>query len=70
MEGKCRKCERVSKHKCLECFAQKFRDDHDNYKEEEMLMERCENCDGNQAVVKQKKRQQTLEGFFGKKTNW
>ena len=34
MEGKS-KCEQVSKYKYLECFAQKFRDDHDNYRKGE-----------------------------------
>ena len=48
MEGKCSKCERVTKHKCLECFARKCREDHDNYSEEEKLIGKCENCDGNQ----------------------
>ena len=48
MEGKCGKCEWVTKHKCLECFARKCREDHDNYSEEEKLIGKCENCDGNQ----------------------
>ena len=52
MEGKCCKCERVTK--CLACFAQKFREDHDSYSKEEKLTGKCENCDGNQVVVKRK----------------
>ena len=41
MEGKCFKCERVTKYKCLACFAQNFREDHDNYSEEEKLIGKC-----------------------------
>ena len=57
MEGKCCKYERVTKYKCLECFTfvcnicSKFREDHDIY-EEEKLIGKCENCDGNQVAVK------------------
>ena len=61
MEGRCRKCERVTKYKCLAWFAQKFRKEHDNYSEEEKLIGKSENCDGNQVASSQtKKRQQTL----------
>ena len=55
---KMRKCEGVTKYKCLECFTfvcnicSKFREDHDIYNEEEKLTGKCENCDGNQIVVK------------------
>ena len=52
MEGKCRKCERVTKYKFSACFAEKFREDHDNYSEEEKLIGKCKNCDGNLVVVK------------------
>ena len=52
MEGKCRKCERVTKYEFLACFAEKFREDHDNYSEEEKLIGNCKNCDGNLVVVK------------------
>ena len=38
MEGKCRKCEQVTKCKRLACFAQNFREDHDNYSKEEKLI--------------------------------
>ena len=57
---KMRKCEGVTKYKCLECFTfvcnvcSKFREDHDIYHKEEKLIGRCENCDGNQVAVKQK----------------
>ena len=57
MEGKC-KYERVTKCKCLECFAfvcnicSKFGEDHKIHNEEEKLIGKCENCDGNQVVVK------------------
>ena len=59
MEGKCCKYERVTKYKCLECFTfvcnicSKIREDHDIY-EEEKLIGKCENCDGNQVAVKRK----------------
>ena len=55
-----RKCEEVTKYKCLECFtfvcniSSKFREDHDIYKEEEKSSGKCENCDGSQVAVKQK----------------
>ena len=52
MEGKCCKCERVTKYKCLACFAQNFREDHASYSEEEKLTRKCYNYDGNQVVVK------------------
>ena len=61
MEGNCRKCERVTKYKCLECFTfvcmicSKFREDHDKYSKEEKLIGKCENCDGNQVTVKRKR---------------
>ena len=48
MEGKCRKCEWVTIYKCLECFAQNFREDYDNYSEVEKLTGKCENYDGDQ----------------------
>ena len=38
MKGKCRKCKQVTKYKCLACFAQHFREGHDNYSEEEKLI--------------------------------
>ena len=41
MEGKCRKCERVNEYKCLICFAQNFREDHDSYCEEKRLIGKC-----------------------------
>ena len=52
MEGKCRKCERVTTYKFLACFAEKFREVHDNYSEEGKLIGKCKNCDGNLVVVK------------------
>ena len=55
MEEKSLKLERTSKYNKLACFGQKFRDDHDNYREGEKLIEKYDNCDGNQVVVKQKK---------------
>ena len=51
MEGKCRKCERGTKYKFLECFTfvsnicSKVREDHENYSKEEKLTGKCENCD-------------------------
>ena len=66
MEEKCHKREWVTKYKCLECFAQKLRD-HDNYSEEEKLIRKWENCDGNQVVVKQKSKNKCLKDFFAKK---
>ena len=57
---KMHKCEGVTKYKCLECFTfvcnicSKFREDHDIYNEEEKLIGKCENCDGNQVAVKRK----------------
>ena len=62
-----RKCEGVTKYKCLECYTfvcnicSKFREDRDIYNEEEKWIGKCENCDGNQIAVKRKKWQQTLE---------
>ena len=41
MEGKCCKCERVTKYKCLACFAQNFREDHASYSKEEKLTRKC-----------------------------
>ena len=73
MEDKCCKCERVTKYQCLECFifvcniCSKFWENHDNFSEEEKLVRKCENCDGNQVADKQKKKKQTLEGFLGLK---
>ena len=55
-----RKCEGVAKYKCLECFTfvcnicSKFSEDHDIHNEEEKSIGKCENCNGNQVVVKQK----------------
>ena len=64
---KCCKCERVSKYKCLACFAQKFRDDHGSYREEEKLIEKCDNCDGNQEVIKRKSENKRKKDFLLKK---
>ena len=41
MEGKCCKFERVTKYKCLACFGKNFREDHDNYSEEEKFIGKC-----------------------------
>ena len=41
MEGKCCKCKWVTKCKCLACFAQNFREDHDNNSVEEKLIGKC-----------------------------
>ena len=69
MEGKCCKCEWMTKHKCLE----KVIEDHENSSEEEKLIGKCENCDGSQVEIisvsqsgssQTKKWQKTLEGFF------
>ena len=57
---KMRKCEGVTKYKCkcLECFificniCSKFREGRDIYSEEEKLVGKYENCDGNQVAVK------------------
>ena len=37
---------------CWQCS--KFSEDHDIYNEEEELIGKCENCDGNQVAVKRK----------------
>ena len=68
MEGKCCKCERVTKYKCLACFTQNFREERSwqlqrgrkvNWK---MLKLWWKSCSSHT-----KKRQQTLKGFFDKK---
>ena len=41
MEGKCCKFEWVTKYKCLACFGKNFREDHDNYSEEEKCIGKC-----------------------------
>ena len=52
------KCEEVTKYECLECFTfvcnicSKFKENHDIYNEEEKLIGKYENCDGNQVAVK------------------
>ena len=57
---KIHKCEGVTKYECLECFTfvcnicSKFREDHNIYNEEEKLIGKCENRDGNQVAVKRK----------------
>ena len=57
---KMHKCEGVTKYKCLECFTfvcnicSKFKEDHDIYNDEEKLIGKCEDCDGNQVAVKRK----------------
>ena len=54
------KYEGVIKYKCLECFTfvcdicSKFREDHNIYNEEEKLIGKQENCDGNQVAFKAK----------------
>ena len=40
MEGECRKCEQVTKYKCLACSAQNFRN-HENYRKQEKLTGKC-----------------------------
>ena len=48
----------MTKHKYLECFtficntSSNFREDRDIYNEEEKLIGKYENCDGNQVVLK------------------
>ena len=54
MEGKCCKCDWVTKYKCLECFifvcniCSKVGEDHENYNEKEKLIGKDEKCDVNQ----------------------
>ena len=54
-----REDEGVTNYKCLDCFTfvcnicSKFREDHDVYNEEEKLIGKCENCDGNLVAAKQ-----------------
>ena len=59
MEGKCINVKEWPKYKCLECFTfvckicLKFRD-HGIYNEEEKLIGKCKNCNGNQVALKWK----------------
>ena len=80
MEGKCSKCERVTKYKCLECFSficnvcSKVSEDHEKYSEEDKLIGKCEQCDGSVEIIAinhpessnwtNKQQQTTLEGLF------